>query len=289
VAILKQIWVATKTREESHSGSNSRLAFVINENGLDMVHRDLPRRLIGGPLAPHVLGQQRGEATLHEFDVAAAQIRPENLTPSSVRIETRGGDRWSPHVCAIWGEAQISEFSDELGVVPVALGHALGDLSTDRSEGVVSQPLRDRGRLDPNSRLGLFLAVATTLDQENAGTDDDVRIVVSFQGGLIQQNLSLQGQLHRGQTALTFPDIEVVTPGAPEPTLANLDGVTIRIEGRNRWRPGSLFVLALRTLALGPTPWVPLVHIPHWDLGPLSGEPGEGQQSITLPLVTLST
>jgi hypothetical protein len=52
--------------------------------------------------------------------------------------------------------------------------------------------------------------------------------------------------------------------------------------GNDRWVPASLFVFGD-----GPQGIIPLVHIPNWDLGPMSTDPAEGQSALDLPLARL--
>ena len=61
-------------------------------------------------------------------------------------------------------------------------------------------------------------------------------------------------------------------------------GITLSITGDDAWLPRRLFLLGLDTAEGRPSEIVPLVSVREWNLGWLSKDADEGNESVSLPL-----
>jgi predicted RNA-binding protein len=77
---IHYLWVATLTSTRSDSGSESELVVIVNQDELDVVHRDLG---IFGSV-------ETGGGKVYRIDISEARVLPENYY--YMRIGTRGSE-----------------------------------------------------------------------------------------------------------------------------------------------------------------------------------------------------
>jgi len=155
-------------------------------------------------------------------------------------------------------------------------------LSTDRSEGKLTMPIRliSHGSSSTLIRRVLFL-VFTSWQGGDPGTTDPIELQIAAGG-----NLVLVQEIHeplRRATANWF-FIDAPIPFTRGDVLSN-GGIQLQIQGSNAWLPKVLFLYGLDTAAGRPNEVVHLVSIPEWGFGPLSTEAQEGKTSVPLPVV----
>ena len=262
---LGRLWAAMETRDLQDAGTDSRVVLTINDDGSDIVHHTFPNTSQDD--------QERGEGNVYEVELTTNNLIPSRLSNSSVRFGIRGDDRWSPKHLLIWGEDEPTG-----DIVPIAIRTNITHrLSTDESEGRLSIPLqRSLAAFLPNTPIRHFIAVATTANVSDAGTSDDTSLIIKYAGNLSKSvHFEAPG---RGKATFNSPDVIVVTPGVPEVTNENIDEIVLSINGSDAWSPSSFFLFGRRGTRI-----LPLVHLPEWNLGPLSADPSEGRTSISLP------
>lgn len=293
MGVLSRLWVAMRTQDEADAGTDDSIVLIINENGVDKLHHTFPDTSQDD--------QERGQANLYEIDVKGRDIRSGNLTNSSIRMAIRGSDFWHPQHVLVWGqEANGGQ------VIPLAAEWDIEKgISADASEGNLSFPLRRIGFPtvnpvvgipDTNARIRQLLVVLTTADVSDAGTDNEIDLEITFGGGRKWHQLAVpEKRLKRGKAFFFLPSTVQFPPPDPLPMRNNLNSVVLRIQGDDSWLPGSFFLFGfqhqfaerLPDIPPGPRPdsIMPLIHIPNWKLGPLSTDPGEGKESVPLPLL----
>ena len=269
---IRRVWAGMLTRNTNNSGTNSPIVLIVNEDGTDRLHNtfsDTPQE-----------DQEQGQANIYEVDVAANNITPENLNNSSIRVGIRGNDAWRPEHFVVWGERATGG-----AILPLAIETDLTlQISTDRSEGNLSFPLRLAGLGNVGMRINRLLMLMTTANVRDAGTNSRVTLQISSGGGIIV-DFDLpdtpQDEQERGQANLYF--VPVNTPFTKRGL--NPSGISLTIGGTDAWMPASFFLFGLDDAAGRPEALVPLVHIRNWNLGQLSTDSSEGVSSVTLPQV----
>ena len=296
MAVLHTLRAGMLTRAEEDSGTNSSIVLIINETGgrPDLLHHTF--------LDTAQRDQEPGQANVYEITKDEIQaplgesplFSADQLNESSVRVGIRGDDAWRPQTVFVWGEQ-----TDGL-IMPLALtmdldrpivGHVLNGivLSTDPSEGVTSFAL-GRVRLGPASqRLQRLILLLVTADQEDAGTDDKIELQIVTRDGRVVVNHvfgdTAQDDLERAQANLYIVplDNKLDTPFSRDEL--NDDAIRLSIKGRDAWLPERLFLFGTEDIGQ-PDSVVPLVHLPVWSFGQLSGDSDEGDDSVKLPLVS---
>lgn len=291
---LKTVWFGMLTDESDDSGTDSPIVLIINVRGgrFDVLHRTFPDTAQDD--------QEQGQANLYEiteddFEPQAfvgATVDPQDLNPSSIRIGIRGADMWRPKSVFIWGEQK-----DGL-IIPLALDTDLQGrvgiegqlinvrLSTNASEGKLSfAPTRVQSGV-ANTVITRLLVVMTTADKEDAGTDDKIELRIVNSDGLLAVNHvfpdTSQSDLERAQANLYYVPVNIPF------SKIELSATSIRLSilGKNAWLPAQFFLFGLSEEEGGQPPEfvVPIVHLPTWPLSTLSTEPGEGQETVILPI-----
>lgn len=296
MGVLSRLWVSMRTQDREDAGTDSPIVLIINEGGVDKLHHTFPDTSQDD--------QERGQANLYEIDVEGREIRSEHLTNSSFRLAIGGSDLWHPQHVLVWGQE-----SNGGQVVPLALEFNIASgISADASEGNLSFPLRRIGfptvspvvgLPDTKARIKQILVVLTTADVSDAGTDSEIELEITFGGGekWIQNIRNIvpgntpQEDLETGKANFYLP-ITRQSLGAVR-RRNNLESVVLRIKGDDSWLPGSFFLFGFTRIFFDPDfsgqprpdSIMPLVHIPNWDLGALSKDRSEGQESVALPLL----
>lgn len=271
---LRRLWAGMLTKDTSYSGTDSRIVLIVNENGIDKLHKTFLDD-------PSQEDQEKGQANLYEVDVATNNISPDHLNNSSVRVGIRGDDLWRPEHFVVWGE-QLTNGA----IIPLAIETGLTIvLSTDASEGNLSFPLRLVGLGNQDMPINRLLMLMTTASTEDSETDSPVTLQIISGGSLVvdfdlQEDTSQRNQ-DRGQANLYF--VPVNSPFTKR--SLNQGNISLRIRGGDAWLPASFFLFGLDRATERPQALVPLVHIRTWNLGKLSTDTGEGVPSVTLPQV----
>jgi len=273
---IKDLWIATLTSTRPEAGSESQLVVIMNQNGLDVVHRELP--LGFGPA-------ETGGGQLYRLDLAEAQVLPESYY---MRIGTRGSDAWEPAVIAAWCERFTSG-----NVVPLGYDERIETvLSTDRSKGRISLPLRQIGGGMVRTAISRVMLVTGT-GPGAAATDSPVRVRVKTYEGLVVDHTitdTPQADFEGSEGNVYF--LPVLAPF----TRSQLTDASIllSIEGNDAWLPKVVVMFGLDTASGQPSAMVPLVHVHPWapegtDPQWLSTDPTEGADFKVLPLAPIDT
>jgi hypothetical protein len=261
---IRNLYVASLTSTQRDSGSDSKLVVIINQGGLDVVHRDLGSG-----------GTETGSSKLYRHNIAEWQILPENYY---LRIGTRGDDAWRPHMISAWctrftsGAVVPLGYDEELEVV----------LSTDPNEGRISLPLRPITPGAIRTQINrLMLVIGTNVG--DSATDSPIHVRIT-----------------RGEEVV----VDHTVPDTSQPDLEGAEGnvyflpvlsdftrsqltdqsIVLSIEGDDAWLPIVVTLFGLDTTSGNPGRMVPLVYVDGWTFGPLSTDSDEGQAAVTLPL-----
>jgi hypothetical protein len=131
-------------------------------------------------------------------------------------------------------------------------------------------------------QINRLLMLMTTADEEDAGTESDVKLQITNAAGSVIVDFTVpntpQEEQERAQANFYF------VPVSPGFSLDDLDGDSVRlnIKGQDAWLPQSFFLFGLDTASGRPDFLVPLVHIGDWRHGWLSTDSSEGKSSISL-------
>lgn len=266
------LYLAALTRDLDDAGSPDQLSITINVDGIDVAVAEF--------LAEH--SEAQGYL---QHAVAIVSFYSESLTNSSVRIGNRGDDAWAPQAILLFA------VTDGGVVIPIAMETDLTQwLSSDGNEGALTLPLRLVGRGDSSTLIHRVLLLVHTADRDDAGTDSPVRLqVVDLNGQLRMSELitntqtdTPQDDLERGVS--NWYCLPVRTPFTQREidSAGSIGRIELEILGEDAWRPESLFLFGLDTLAGRPTKLVPLVSKRTWQSGVLSQDEEEGSPKIFL-------
>lgn len=277
------------TSNSSNAGTDNETVLIINEDGRDRLHhtfRDTSQR-----------DQEKGEANLYYLDISESsrfeRITPANLTNSSVRIGIRGDDAWAPEHYFVWGESAENPNT----IIPIAMENHINEItsnrvgpdpvfiSSDKSEGNISLPLRLVRTGDGDSRINRLVMLMTTRNVSDAGTDSKIELQITSNGSVIvNYEIPDTPQWEQEKAQANFYLIPVE---ANSLTKNSIDDFSIRlsIKGSDAWRPESFFLFGADTIEGRINQLVPLVHMPTWNKGWLSTDGDEGDSSVRLELV----
>jgi hypothetical protein len=264
---IRNLWVATLTSTLSDSGTESELVVIMNQNGLDVVHRDLGF----GDVAT-------GGGKLYRHDIAESQVVPASYY---MRLGTRGSDAWKPRVIAAWCERFTSG-----NIVPLGYDELVGTtLSTDSDEGRISLPVRQVPGGHIRTGINRVLLVTGT-NVGNSATDSPIHVrITAGQGVVVDHTIpdTSQDDLEGAEGNVYF------IPVMSSFTRSQLTdaSVELSIEGDDAWLPIVVVMFGLDTASGQPNAMVPLVHQHPWSFGPMSTDSGEGVASVTLPLAPM--
>lgn len=291
---LRRLWVAMLTRDREDAGTDSRIALTVREDGADRLYHlfpDTPQN-----------DQERGQPNLYEVPeelVLSAKISPERFVVAGVDI--RGDDAWQPEVFFVWGERL-----GDGAIIPLALNlkpdfspdNQRVTLSTDPDEGPSGIPLQRVNLGTQQTRIESLLLAINTSSAEDSGTDDRLELRVLPTGlPLLTQRVPFPDDTPQEDLETGLPNLYESRVGIPGPffpafTRAQLlpNSISLAIAGDDAWTPSSFFMFGLDSHSFANRPVrevVPLVHLPVWNLAPLSTDPDEGRSEVVLPLVPL--
>jgi hypothetical protein len=201
-------------------------------------------------------------------------------------VEIRGDDAWQPERIFVWGERL-----GDGAIIPLGLSD-LGSfttpenrpvtLSTDPNEGSAIAGIRIVQLGTDKTSIANLLLLTNTSSAEDSGTND---------------GLELRVQVDQPSPPLKVPfpddtpqeDLETGLPNLYHTSVADFNrqerspAISLAIEGDDAWLPSSFFLFGAEFGGHV----VPLVHLPVWNLGPLSTDLNEGRPEVQLPLVPL--
>jgi hypothetical protein len=266
VPFIRNLWIATLTRTPRHSGSKSKLVVIMNQNGLDVVHRDL-----GGSI-------ETGGGRLYRSEISEQQVLPENYY---MRIGIRGSDLWRPTVIGAWAERFTSG-----NVVTLGYDQEIGTiLSSDSSEGRISLPLRQVGQGQVQTGINRVMMVTGT-NVGVSGTNSPVNVrIIAGETVVVDHTIpdTPQDDFEAGEGNVYF------LPVLSSFTRSQLtdSSIVLSIKGDDVWLPIVVVLFGLDVASGRPNAMVPLAHRHPWNFEPLSLDLSEGVESVTLPLAPL--
>jgi hypothetical protein len=175
-------------------------------------------------------------------------------------------------------------------------------LSTDPDEGATRIPLTSINLGTAQTRIESLLLAINTSSEEDSGTDDRLKLHVLPIAAPqeLTDDIPFPPDTPQEDLETGLPNLyesRVGIPGIPAPhhlpfTRAQLlpNSIRLAIQGDDAWLPSSFFMFGLDSHSFANRPVrevVPLVHLPVWNLGPLSTDPNEGRSEVVLPLVPL--
>jgi hypothetical protein len=264
---IGNLWIATLTRTRRDSGTKSELVVIMNQNELDVVHRDLG---FGS--------KETGGANLHRHDISEQQVLPENYY---MRIGTRGADLWRPSVIAAWGERFTTG-----NVVPLGYDEVIETvLSTDSSEGRISLPVRPIGRGGVRTDIQRVMLVTVTQGGD-AATDSPIHVrITAGESVVVDHTIPEAGQFDLESLESNVYFLPVLSPFRRSQLRDS--SIVLSIEGDDAWLPWMVGMFGLDAASEQPRTMVPLVHVHPWEFGWLSKDAEEGAESVTLPLAPM--
>lgn len=282
---LSRLRIAMLTRRFQKSGTDSPITLVVNIGGNDLLRHTFPDT--------KQKDQEKGQANLYSIDVTGKSIMPNELTNSSIRVETRGTDMWEPEHIMVWGERETLQ---GVSIVPLAIETNITTQLSNAPDKETSMPLRLVSQGDRNmeiNRVFMFLTTAgETFDADIFGgqvisiakTDSPIEIQIVSQGHLVvltEIRDTFQDDLEGG--GANFYSAPVITPF----TRRNLDSrsITLRLKGLDNFEPDSFFLFGLDDSTGRPEAIVPLVSLPSWPYGLMKPDTTNGMASVTLPLI----
>lgn len=264
---IHNLWVATLTSNLSDSGSESELVVILNQDGLDVVHRDLSFGDV-----------ETGGGKLYRHDISEARVLPENYY---MRIGIRGSDAWRPNVIAAWCERFTTG-----NVVPLGYDEELDTiLSTDSAEGRISLPVRQITPGVIRTEISRVMLVTGTNIGDSA-TDSPIHVRITAGEEVVVDHTipdTSQDDLEGAEGNVYF--LPVLRPFTRSQLTDS--SIVLSIEGDDAWLPIVVVMFGLDTESGNPGRVVPLVHESSWPFGVLSKDPDEGVESVTLALAPI--
>lgn len=276
MALVDDLILVAKTRDEDNAGTDNGNNLTINIEGVDVFNLDFFFALEG---------IRRGETGYQEHDFlgshrpweVATPFDTNQLTDSSVRLGIRGDNAWAPQHVLLIGRVPPQWTPGRS--VPLAIETDLTNwLSSDPGEGNLTMRLRLVGEGNGAMVIRRVLLVISTSREDNAGTENDVQLQIAAAGTIVLTGKITHG-FGRGKAYWDFLDVEPFTRDDVGP-----NGIELSILARDAWLPGVVFIFGLDTQTGRPNEMVTLVAIREWNLGWLSTDANEGQSSVKLPL-----
>jgi hypothetical protein len=260
-----------RTRSTANSGTDSRIALILNQGGFaDVLEHTF------GDTGQHDL--ETGQANLYALNVLQADISLFSLTNSSIRIGIRGDDLWRPEDIFVWGQSSLNG-----AVLPLAIATNIQSaLSTDANEGALSLPVQRVSALSlaPIRRL---LMLMLTADGDDTGTNSPVALrITNREGSILDFEIPDTSQEDQESGQANWYWVPVRTPFFK--VDLDDDSIQLVIRGDDAWLPSAFFLFGVDSAEGRPQAMVPLVHIRNWNLGWMSTDSSEGAGTIELPL-----
>jgi hypothetical protein len=273
LALVDNLWLAALTKDEDEAGTDEGLNLTINIDGGDVFDQDFT---LGGGLG-------QGQAGLEESGLLTTPFESSALTNSSIRLGIRGDEAWGPYHVLLIGQTQPA--FEPGRVVALAMETDLTDwLSSDSSEGHLTMRLRLVAPGASGTVIRRVLLLVYTDGENDAETDNAIQLQIAAGGNLVlHQTIGDTPQDDLEPSTANWYFLDVDTPFT-RGDIASNGSIRLSIVGTDAWLPRTVFVFGLDTETGRPNEVVMLASIPEWDLGWLSADPQEGNQSVDLPL-----
>jgi hypothetical protein len=277
VPIFNSLFLAFLTKNEDDAGTSSMLNLTVNVAGDDILDRDFGTDV-----------DDAGADWLWS-NTLPAPFDSSGLTNSSIRLGIRDDDAWAPQEVLLFGQAE-PDFQPGRIVALAMESDVQHWLSTDSSEGNLTMPLRLVSSGSSATIIRRVLMIVETVWSNVFGdtaTDSPIELEVRAAGNVVlKQEIddTAQDDLEKGTTNWYVFDAAV--PFTRADVLAN-GGITLRILGSDKWRPGPLFLFGLDTAAGRPNEVVNLNAQPLRDVGWMSTDTDEGSPEVELTVATI--
>jgi hypothetical protein len=280
--IIDKLYLAVLTRDEDDAGSRSPLNVIVNIGGTDVVSHYV--------VYEPDFDIKRGNAGI--LPVADTlehpiQFNSDSLTDCSVRVAIRDDDTWIPeHVFLIGRTDPLS--NEIVRWIPLAIEVDTDiKLSTDSDEGDVTMPIRHVQSGNESTVIRRVLLLLRTAGDDNAGTNDPIKLEITAGGNLVLQGETSGGnatsQDDTEQKSHNWYFFNVSNPFTKRQLMSN-GGIRLGIDGKDAWLPEQVYVYGFDTAEGRPGEIVHLVSITQWSLGWLSQDTTEGQEFVSLPV-----
>ena|SRR5215211_4280403 len=278
---LRRLWAGMLTRNEEDSETDSKIALSVREDSTDRLYHLFPDTSQND--------QERGQPNLYEVPedlVLSAKISPERYVEPVVYI--RGDDAWQPEVFFVWGERL-----EDGAIIPLGLSDQGTfttpemrpvTLSTDPNEGRAAAGIRICRLGTEQTIIQSLLLLTNTSSAEDSGTNDRLELRVTTAHGLPPSTVPFPDDTPQEDLETRLPNLYQISVAAFTRHQRS-PAISLAIEGDDAWLPSSFFLFGVENSSFHV---VPLVHLPVWNLGPLSTDPNEGRSEVQLPLVPLS-
>jgi hypothetical protein len=296
---LRRLWVAMLTRDEEISGTDSQIALTVKEDRADRLYHLFPDTSQND--------QERGQPNLYEVPeelVLSAKIDPGRISPDRMiftGVDIRGDDAWQPERFFVWGERL-----GDGAIIPLALnlepdfspGSELRRVTLSTGQNHQTSVALTRINLGTaQTRIESLLLAINTSSEEDSGTNDSLELSVRTGPATLRAKIPFPPDTSQEDLETGLPNLYESRVGTPGPlfppfTRAELrpNSIRLKIEGDDVWLPSSFFMFGVDTHSFADRSVrevVPLVHLPEWNLGPLSTDLNEGRPEVVLPLVPL--
>ena len=273
---LARLWVAILTKDQEGSGTDSEIALVIRQAGVEVLNYTFPDT--------EQSDLEKGVSNLYEVDVSSSNITPENLDDDSIEIRILDDDElWRPLHILIWGERQSSPLATLDTVVPLAIEMNIAPGLS--SEGDSTLPIRrvSRGRSStmPINRL-LILTKRAALQSSSPSIKSFEVQVVSEGRLVVLSEIRATPQPDGIEGEANFYSAPVLSPFTKS-QLTN-QSIVLRVRDISSWEPENMFIFGLSKATGRPDSMVPLVHLPRWPYGSLEMDITNGMTDATMPL-----
>jgi hypothetical protein len=307
MALLKDIYIATRTRNVEDAGTTNAPKLLVSRGSQDLL-------LV--PLEGDIDGLGRGRAAVFKIDVLDQKLDSANLV---VRLLASGDDAWAPEHILVWGVAvETPAVQGNNGIAPLAAlidialpGSARSAgiwLSTDSSEGVseilVSPIAPPLPTLPPSRAQRIIVIVATDQypsmwdpgpgpggNREDVGTNGPVTLQAGRFGGPLFVSYQLpktpQGDLARGH-ANFYLTLVAGAFGLDDDDIGS-DGVfTLTINSQDWWIPDYFAVFGIDSSVGQPATLIPFTQDADFrytnfgDCHIFSTDPAQGWHSVRL-------
>ncbi|MGB6512148.1 hypothetical protein [Mycobacterium sp.] len=308
MALLKDIYIATRTRNVEDAGTTNAPKLLVSRGSQDLL-------LV--PLEGDIDGLGRGRAAVFRIDVSDQELDSANLV---LRLLASGDDAWAPEHILVWGVGadtlEINGIAPLGALIDIALpGSARSAgiwLSTDSSEGVseilvspVAPPLPTPPgqKLPPlGSRAGRIIVIVAT-DQypsmidpgpgpggnrDDVGTNGPVTLQAGRPGGPLFVSYQLpktpQGDLARGNANFY---LTLVAGAFGYDDIGSQGVYTLTINSQDWWIPDYFAVFGIDGYAGQPNTLIPFTQDTDFsatfgDHHILSTDPAQGWHSVLL-------
>jgi len=276
VPIFNSLFLAFLTKNEDDAGTSNTFNLTVNVAGDDILDRDFGTDV------------DDGAASWLWSDTLPAPFDSSGLTNSSIRLGVRDDDAWAPQEVLLFGQAE-PDFQPGRIVALAMETDVQHWLSTDLSEGNLTMPLRLVSPGTSATVIRRVLMIVETVWSDLFGdtaTDSPIELEVRAGGNVVlKQEIddTSQDDLEKGVT--NWYVLDAAVPFTRADVLAN-GGITLRILGSDKWRPGPLFLFGLDTATGRPNAVVNLNAEPLRDLGWMSTDTSEGSPEAELTVPT---